>query len=222
MQDQKRSRVRQLAQEYIQRGDATGWFEALYAGAEGNEGAIPWADRVANPNLVGWLDQQQVRGEGRRALVVGCGLGDDAEELARRGFVVTAFDISPTAVAWCQKLYPDSPVKYVAANVLEVVPEWRRSFDFIFEAYTLQVLGPELRARAIPHIAEYVAPRGKLLVVCRGREPEDYPGDMPWPLTTAEMEQFQAAGLQEVEFEDYMDQEEEPRRRFRVQYKRIP
>ena len=41
---------------------------------------------VANPNLTQWLNEKQIVGNGQSALVVGCGLGDDAEELARRGF----------------------------------------------------------------------------------------------------------------------------------------
>ena len=39
----------------------------------------------------------------------------------------------------------------------------------VFEAYTLQVLPPELRASAVAAIAECLAPGGKLLVVARGR-----------------------------------------------------
>jgi len=95
MNDQARARARQLAQEFAQRRDATGWFERLYTQAQGNEQAIYWAQMVSNPNLVQWLDRRNVGGKGRRALVIGCGLGDDAEELAHRGFEVVACDIAP-------------------------------------------------------------------------------------------------------------------------------
>lgn len=40
---------------------------------------------------------------GARILVVGCGLGDVALNLARNGAVVEAFDLSPTAIAICQR-----------------------------------------------------------------------------------------------------------------------
>ena len=79
MKDQVRAKAQQLAQEFVQQGDATGWFERLYAEAQGNEQAIYWAQMVSNPNLVHWLDRRNVGGKGRRALVIGCGLGDDAE-----------------------------------------------------------------------------------------------------------------------------------------------
>ena len=99
MKEQARARARQLAQEFAQRGDATGWFERLYTQAQGNEQAIRWANMEVNPNLVHWLDRRNLGGKGKLALVIGCGLGDDAEELARRGFEVVAFDIAPTAIA---------------------------------------------------------------------------------------------------------------------------
>ena len=37
MKEQARAKARQLAQEFVQRGDATGWFEKLYTQAQGNE-----------------------------------------------------------------------------------------------------------------------------------------------------------------------------------------
>ena len=131
MKEQARAKARQLAQEFAQREDATGWFEELYTQAQGNEQAIHWADMEVNPNLVGWLDRRIIQGKGKPALVVGCGLGDDAEELARRGFEVVAFDIAPTAIAWCRKRFPHSPVTYVVADVLEPPSAWRGSFDFV-------------------------------------------------------------------------------------------
>lgn len=84
-----RTGARALAREYSERGDPTGWFEALYAQADGDAGVISWADLEPNPNLVEWLTRRSPAGTEMRALKVGCGLGDDAEELARRGFEVT-------------------------------------------------------------------------------------------------------------------------------------
>ncbi|GHO45819.1 class I SAM-dependent methyltransferase [Ktedonospora formicarum] len=220
MQDQRRMRVRQLASEYRQQGNATGWFEVLYNEAQGDERAIVWADMACNPNLLAWLEREQVRGEGRRALVVGCGLGDDAEELARRGFQVTAFDISPTAIAWCQRRFPTSSVTYLAADLLNAPEDWTQGFDFVFEAYTLQVLPPDLRARAVPALAKFVVSDGRLLIICRGREPEEDPGVLPLPLTRDDFVTFPAAGLHLVNFEDYFEQDESPTRRFRVLYQR--
>src|SRR5262245_7598364 len=144
-----RARARELPQTFLEHGNAKGWFEARYAESDGGAGRIPWADLVPNPHLVSWLDENNARGEGRRALVIGCGLGDDAELLAARGFDVTAFDISATAIKWSQRRYPDSKVDYVAADLLESPPEWREAFHFVVEVNTLQVLPSELRPAAI-------------------------------------------------------------------------
>lgn len=205
----------------MERGDFLGWFEALYASAGGSTDAIPWADMEPNPALVRRLDEKGTVGIERRALVVACGLGDDAEELTRRGFAVTAFDISQTAIEWCRRRFPNSSVKYMAKDLLEPPPAWFRSFDFVFEACTLQSLPPGLRRGAIRAISGFIAPGGTLLVVSRGREPNEPANKMPWPLTRAELSGFQALGLEEIAFDDYMDDERPPVRRFCAEY-RVP
>src|SRR5579863_4765115 len=180
--DPKRSRARELAAEHVGRGDVVGWFEPLYAEAAGDPGKVPWADLRPNPYLREWLEANPIRGDGRTALVVGCGLGDDAELLAQLGFQVTAFDISGTAIDWCRRRYPESSVLYQVADLIDLPPAWRRTFDFVFEAYTFQVLPPTLREQAIANVAEQVRPGGSLLVICRGRKADDPEGQMPWPL----------------------------------------
>lgn len=62
--------------------------------------------------------------------------------------------------------------------------------------------------------------RRDALVICRGRSAEEQPGNMPWPLTTEELDVFKSAGLRQVQCEDYLNQEEPPKRRFRVEYQR--
>src|SRR6267378_3384775 len=79
------------------------------------------------------------------------------------------------------------------------------------------------RARARELAAEFHRKGGLLLVIARGREPSDPEGQMPWPLTRAELSAFTTAGLQEISFEDLLDFEDpaEPAvRRFRALYQR--
>jgi hypothetical protein len=82
----------------------------------------------------------------------------------------------------------------------------------------LQVLPPELRARAIENAAGFVAEGGKLLVIARARDENDPRGEMPWPLTRWELNHFTEIGLRELSFEDFLDSEEPPVRRFRALY----
>jgi hypothetical protein len=214
-----RSQAQQLAAKHLAAGDSTGWFEVLYAAAAGRSDAIPWADLKPNPNLLSWLDSKTLPTRGN-ALTIGCGLGDDAEELSRRGLNVTAFDISATAIDWCRRRFPNSTVQYTVADLLKLPPQWNRAFDFVFESYTLQALPPELHKQAIANVAQSVAANGTLLVICKGRDPHDPPGSVPWPLLKTELNLFTGRhGFTEISFEDYLDSEDPPVRRFRGVYR---
>lgn len=208
------TRTVQLSTEFIENGDPLGWFETLYATANGDPTAVPWARLTPNALLLDWLDRGLIRG--KRAIVVGCGLGDDAEELAKLGLEVTGFDISESAIAWCHERFPNSPVTYEVADLFALPEAWKGAFDFVLEAYTIQAMPPELRAKAIPQIVQLIARSGQLLVICRGRELEQALTAVPFPLTKAELAGFEQAGLSEVEFEDFA--EPETIRRFRVLY----
>lgn len=217
-----RERARELAEEYTADDRPTEWFEILYSEGVDGETAIPWAEFEPNPNLTEWLDRTARTPEGARALKVGCGLGDDAEALADYGFDVTAFDIAPTAIETCHDRFPESSVTYRVADLFDAPDAWSRSFEFVLESYTLQTLPSAEQRRAIQAIADFVAPGGTLLVICRGREPDDPEGEMPWPLTEETVLRFEEAGLDLVEFEDYVDDETPPVRRFRAEFERPP
>lgn len=214
-----RTLARRLAADAIGNGKPLEWFETLYQHAGDDASVIPWADMSVNPNLAAWLERAGIDGTTGRALVVGCGLGDDAEALAAIGFQVTAFDISATCIQWCRRRFSDSQVEYVMADLFAPSSAWERAFDFVLEAYTLQVLPAELRSAAIQRIARFVAPGGTLLVIARGREADDDAGTMPWPLLHSELAEFGKSGLTEVRFEDFVDSEEPPVRRFLVEYR---
>jgi SAM-dependent methyltransferase len=215
-----RTRARSLASESIARGDATGWFERLYAEARTGEAVVPWADLAPNPHVVDWLDREAP--DSGRALDVGTGLGDTAHDLARRGFEVLAFDVAPTAVAEARRRFPTSQIDWRVADLLRLPGEWTGAFDLVVECYTLQVLPPEVRPAAAAALAGAVAPGGWLLVVARGREPGEAPGEMPWPLTRAEVEAIGGPELRLEGFEDFVDHEDPPVRRLRAAFRRPP
>lgn len=218
--DEARKRARELAAEHRSRGDALGWFEKLYAEAGGDAEHVPWADDEPHPLLVDWLASEPVDGRGRRALVIGAGLGDDAEGLVRAGFAVTAFDVAPTAIAWCRRRFPRSSVDYRVADLFAAPTEWRRAFDLVFECYTIQALPLAIRERAFAPIADFVAPGGTLLVITRGTDTHVDPDELPLPLTPAELDRFAALGLERASFLDTVTGETQPLRRFRAAYRR--
>lgn len=213
-----RTRARTLAKLSIEGGDPVGWFERLYAEASRGEAIVPWADLAPNPHVVAWLEREAPAPG--RALEIGCGLGDTAEELARRGFDVLAFDVSATAVDRARQRFPRSRVDYRVADLLRLPDDFAGAFDLVVECYTLQVLPPEARAQAIPALRRLLAPGGALLVVARGRERGEPPGQMPWPLTRAELEAIASPPLALVSFEDFLDAEDPPVRRLRALFRR--
>jgi SAM-dependent methyltransferase len=208
--------VPRVAREHLRAGDPTGWFEPVYAAVGEAVTDVPWVDLEPNRHLVAWLRRDAVQGEGRRAVVVGCGTGDDAELLREAGFDVVGFDIAPTAVAWATRRFPET--QFRVADLLALPDELLGAFDLVFEAYTLQALPVDVREAAIDGVASLVAPGGTLLVVTFGRAPADEPGRLPWPLTRGELARFGERGLSEKRFEDYRDEVDPERRRFRVEY----
>jgi SAM-dependent methyltransferase len=174
-------------------------FEEIYARAGADLAAVPWARLGPNPALVGWLDRQPPAA-GEPALVVGCGLGDDAEELARRGYRVTAFDLSPTAIGWCHRRFPGSPVAYQVADLFALPAAWRGAFSLTVEIRTIQSLPLGRREAVIATIAGTAAPGGRVFVHCEARGDDEPAPYRPWPVSRRELGAFTAAGLREAEF----------------------
>jgi len=219
---QARAATRKLVRKSLAAGEPYAWNETLYRKAGRRPEAIPWAECVPNPNLESWLAGRDLAGYGKDAVVIGCGLGDDAELLGRAGFRVTAFDVSPTAIEWCRERFPRSQVDYRVADLFAPPQEWAAGFGFVLESYTLQTFPAASRQKAMRAIASLVAPDGSLLVIARGRNSDEPEGEFPWPLTKGALDALEGAGLLEVSFEDFTDTEVPPVRRFRVEYLRSP
>ena len=212
--------VKQLASVALEKSEPSAWFEVLYAEAKGDTTQIPWAKLAPHPYLQEWLANHQPFVGGQKALIIGCGLGDDAEALAHRGFEVTAFDISPTAIAWCQERFPDSTVNYVVADLLAIPSQWHQAFNFVFECRNIQALPLNVRSLVISSVASLVAPGGTLLLITRVRDTEDEPSGPPWALSDSELKQFESLGLQLIEKIVYLESEQFDVKQVRIEYQR--
>lgn len=176
----------------------------MYAAA-GDQLSVPWANLKPFPLLVEWLDDKGA-GVSGTALVIGSGYGDDAEELARRGFAVSAFDLSPTAIERTHERFPDSTVDYRVADLFDLPAEWRGRFDLVVEIRTLQSLPIGERAAAAAAIAGTVGPGGLLWLFALGRDQHRRGEIRPWPVTSEELSVLEAAGLRwESRREDLLD-----------------
>ena len=215
-----RERTKEIQTEYAKKGDALGWFDALYKEANGDNDKIPWADLEPNKFLRRYAEQTNLKGNNRRALVVGGGLGDDARFLHDLGFRVTAFDISNTAIEWARKLHADTDIKFFTADLFDAPKEWFAAFEFVLEVYTIQPLPLEIRPQVIDAIANFVEFRGKLLIVTRGRENDEIPPEMPWALSRRDLSRFEINHFEQTNFVEMTGDEEPPIVRFVVEYEK--
>ncbi len=213
-----RERTKQIQTEFAEKGDATGWFDALYREAAGDNEKIPWADLKPNRFFVEFAEKNNLKGNNRKALVVGCGLGDDARYLHDLGFNVTAFDISRTAIEWARKLHSDTDINFVVADLFDTPKEWFAAFEFVLEVYTIQPLPLEMRPQVIDAIANFAEFQGILVVVTRGREDDEVPPELPWALSKNDLSRFEKNNFKQIHFEEMSGDEEPPIRRFVVEY----
>jgi SAM-dependent methyltransferase len=195
--------VRALVEEHLVAGRPTGWFEPLYAGAGGRADAVPWGGGDPHPYVVDWLGDPVAPPPGRRAVVVGCGLGGDARALHEAGYEVTAFDVAPSAVAWARQRLPET-VDVRTADVLDLPGELTGAFDLVVEVRTVQSLPGVVRDAAMHGVASLAAPGGVVVVVtllatsARAAAVADGP---PWPQAPSELAAYLAGGLGRVALE---------------------
>lgn len=181
---------------HIREDAPTDWFESLYKAANIEGEGVPWANMDAHAALKAWLAAHPQDGTGKTALVIGCGMGDDAVHLQALGFDVTAFDVSEAAIGYCNARFADSPVRFQAADLFDPPAAWNGAFDFVLEIYTVQALPPRLEDAAIDAVTRLVAPGGTLLVVAETAEgPRTFEKGPPWLLTPAHPDAFVARGL---------------------------
>ncbi len=203
--DEVRERLLAMSKAASEGEDPLSWFEELYSSAERDEEWIPWSDGRPNPIVVEWVIGKPARG---RALVVGCGLGEDAAFLEQRGWDVTAFDISSTAVEWAKDQYSSSKIEWAVANLLDLPSEWRASFDLVLEVHILQSMPESVRILAAPRLSPLVTPGGGLVCIGRYHTSQEEGEGPPWPLPRLfiesigkdlEMDEFRLSSLPDDE-----------------------
>jgi SAM-dependent methyltransferase len=189
-----------LAQAAVTDGEPTRWFDELYSAGERGEVSMPWDRGKANGLITAWGDRHE--GAGARGLVIGSGLGRDSEYLATRGYAVTAIDVAPTAIKTVRERYPDSPVHYQVADLLDAPADLIGTFDLVVESYTVQALPPSVRAQAIEAVAGLVAPGGTLLVIAMVLADDEPVTGPPWKMSRANIDAFAKHGLDPVLVEE--------------------
>jgi len=193
---------------------ASAWFDDLYKEHEDNHEKIPWAIKDVNPLLQSYLNESKEH-KGK-ALVIGCGLGDDAYALDCAGYDVLAIDISQTALNLAQKRFTDSSIKFEKQDIFDMPQKYHENFDFVFEALTIQSLPIEFREKMIKAVTNTVAKDGKLLVVAHQHNGNN--DGPPWPLTHDDISLFTTYGLKELRFELIDEESKISNIKFKVLY----
>lgn len=185
--------------------EASAWFNELYKKCERDESQVPWATMTSHKFLDEYIASHAANG---KALVVGCGLGDDAMALHKAGYDVTAIDISESAIEWCEERFNEHDIKFRVHDIFEMPEEMLESFDFIFESRTIQSFPLAFRNRIIEAISALAKKDGKIFVVANGKlEGEEIQGP-PWPLERNEVRLFENYGMQELEFSIFANEDD--------------
>lgn len=202
------------------------WCDQLYREAGGDLSKVTWAGK-AHPCLVSWLNSEapgRVR-PGSRAIAVGCALGDDVAELNRRGYDAIGIDLSPTAIDWARRRFPEMAHALSVCDVMSMPSRYRHRFELVVSCDTLQNVEPGRRGAVAAAIGSLCGPRGLVVIVTRGcgGSPGVDTGDgPPWPLTSGELVGLmQAAGLNPAcAIDDFEDDAQPPVRRLRGIFER--
>lgn len=193
------------------------FFESIYKQSQGDEEKIPWATLQTNKYLAEYLEQHIAEG---KAVVIGCGLGDDAVALAEAGFDVTAIDVSQSAIKWCKERFDHTDVDFRVQDIFELPEGMLGQYDFIFESRTIQSLSLEFRNKIIGAISSLMAPNSKALIIADGKNDDEKHEGPPWPLTSNELRLFGNHGCKELEFSIFDGERGRSSLKFRALYQK--
>lgn len=193
-----------LATDHLAEGDPVGWFDALYRRADRWAQSIPWAQQAPHPYLTDWLADPVTPAPGSRAVVVGCGIGDDAVAVADQGYEVVAFDVSEEAVRWARERFPTAAVDWRVLDLLSLPGSLVGAFDLVVEIRTVQSLPGVVRDAAMHAIGSLAAPDGVVVVVTLlatdAQRARAWTGP-PWAQAPSELAAYRAAGLERLALE---------------------
>lgn len=128
---------------------------------------MPWFNPELDDDLRQALDHLGVKSGA--ALDLGTGPGTQAVHLARRGFTVTATDISAAAIQQAQaKAGEQEPViTWAQDDILETRLDGQ--FDLIFDRGCFHVLAPEQRPEYVKTVGKLLRPGGYFCLKCMSR-----------------------------------------------------
>lgn len=131
-----------------------------------HEQKLQWASSAPSA-IVGQVMQRYGITKNAGILELGCGEGRDAACLMKCGYNLTATDISPEAIRYCQAKNPEFADRF---QVLDCVAgEWEEKFDFIYAVAVIHMLvEDDDRVRFYRFIREHLKENGIALICTMG------------------------------------------------------
>ncbi len=147
-------------------------------------GTPPWDIGRPQAAFVGLADQGLVHG---RVLDAGCGTGELALDLARRGHDVVGLDASHIAIARAQRKASERGVAatFVVGNVLNLPPP-PQLFDTVVDCGLFHFFPRPLQRRYVESLARAVSPGGLVHLLCFSDKETAAIG--PWRVSRPEIE----------------------------------
>ncbi len=148
-------------------------WESMY---EKSPGQIPWEIYEPPIELIEVIENQIVKP--CETLDIGCGTGNYAIYLSKKGFTVTAIDISENALAIAREkaLQAGVEITFIKADALELTQTLHKKFGFILDYSLLHHIPLENTRVYSQQFKKLLLPKGKLLMICYSEEDEDAKG----------------------------------------------
>jgi 2-polyprenyl-3-methyl-5-hydroxy-6-metoxy-1,4-benzoquinol methylase len=129
--------------------------------------SMPWFNPELDDDLEKALDELGVRSGSM--LDLGTGPGTQAMQLARRGFEVTATDISGAAIRLARAKAEEQGLDITWAQDDILDTRLAQQFDLIFDRGCFHVLAPERRQDYVRIVSSLLKPGGYLFLKCFSR-----------------------------------------------------
>jgi SAM-dependent methyltransferase len=131
--------------------------------AQYESGETPWDEGAPHPALLDFI-----AGAGDfqgRILVPGSGLGHEVRAVSTAQNQVVGLDIAPAAVSRAQGFPKTGREEYIVANLFNLDPEMRYSFDWVIEHTCFCAIDPSMRPAYAAAVAGALKPGGHLFAI---------------------------------------------------------
>jgi SAM-dependent methyltransferase len=169
------ARLRLVAENKLNTMD----WQARYESAD-----TPWDEGAAHPALLDFIGRSgPFLG---RILVPGCGRGYEVRALSTAANQVIGLDIAPGAIAAARAFPATGCEEYIVADLFNLEPALRGSFDWVVEHTCFCAIDPSMRLAYSVAVAGALKPGGRMFAIFylnpgRDRQP-------PFGVETAELD----------------------------------